>query len=466
MQTLAERLATYAHSINYEDLPKDVIHEVKRRVIDSLGCALGAYNSEPVKIVRDVTGSIENPHSATIIGTKKRTSPDLAAFVNGTMIRYLDYNDTYLSKEPAHPSDNISTALAVAEAEGRSGKDLIAAIVIGYEIQCRLCDAASLRKKGWDHVTYGAFSSGLVASKLMDLNIEQTVHTLGLSGVANIALRQTRVGELSMWKGCAFANTARNAVFAAILAKHGMTGPAPIFEGEKGFMKLVSGQFEIEQLGGKKHPFKILDTYIKFYPVEYHAQSAVEAALRLKDEIENNPLPPFVKGELIDTIESINVKTFDACYEIIGSGTEKWNPKTRETADHSLPYCVAAALIDGEVGLSQFSLGRIKDPMLHRLMQKVTIIRDAELNRQYPEAMPNLIEIITKDGRHLSKKITYPKGHPKNPMTDKEVEIKFKTMADNILPPGQIDIILDKLLNLEYIKDVREIMDSITVSEQ
>ncbi|MBI3584271.1 MAG: MmgE/PrpD family protein [Nitrospinae bacterium] len=463
MQTLAERFATYTCSLYYEDLTEEVVHEVKRRVIDSIGCAFGAYHSEPVKIAREVVGLKENSYGATILGTGKRTSPELATFVNGTMIRYLDYNDTYLSKEPAHPSDNISTALAIAEAERANGKELITAIVIGYEIQCRLCDAASIRNRGWDHVTYGAFSSGLVAAKLMNLSVEQTVHTLGLSGVANIAMRQTRVGELSMWKGCAFGNTARNAVFAAILARHGMTGPAPIFEGEKGFMKLVSGPLELEEFGGKGHPFKILDTYIKFYPVEYHSQSAVEAALRLKDEIRNNPLPPFNKGDL-DTIESIEVKTFDACYEIIGSGMEKWNPKTRETADHSLPYCIAVALVDGEVGLDQFSEGRIKDPMLHKLMGKIKISRDADLNRQYPEAMPNLIEIITKDGRCFSKKITYPKGHPKNPMTDKEVEAKFKTMADNILPPGQIDIILDKLWHLEYIKDVREIMSTLVIT--
>src|SRR3989338_6012331 len=410
MQTLAERLAIYTNSLHYEDLPEDVIHEVKRRVIDSLGCALGAYNSEPVRIAMEVARPVESTYSASIFGTKKKTSPDLSAFANGTMIRYLDYNDTYLAKEPAHPSDNISTALSIAEAERKGGRDL---------------------------------------------NMEQTVHTLGLSGVANIALRQTRTGELSMWKGCAFANTARNAVFAAILAKHGMTGPAPIFEGEKGFMKLVSGDFELEEFGGKASPFKILDTYIKFYPAEYHSQSAIEAAIELKSKI----------GD-IDAIESIEVRTFDACYEIICSGAEKWNPKTRETADHSLPYCVAVALVDGKVELNQFSEERIKDPMLHKLMGKIKISRDVDLNRQYPEAMPNLIEIVTKDGRRFLKMITYPKGHPKNPMTDKEVEIKFKTMADNILPPGQTDIILDKLWHLEYIKDVREIMDSITVSKQ
>src|SRR3989338_8419644 len=299
---IAEKLSDYSYSINFENLPKEVIHEVKKRVIDSLGCAMGAFNSKPCKIARDVANLYSGKFAATILGTKNKSSVSLASFSNCAMVRYLDFNDTYLSKEPAHPSDNICAALAIAEAENSSGKELITAIVLGYEIQCRLCDAASLRSKGWDHVTYGAFSSGLVASKLMDLNIEQTVHTLGISGVANIALRQTRTGELSMWKGCEFANTARNAVFAAILAKHGMTGPSPIFEGEKGFMKLVSGYFELGDFGGKESHFKILDTYIKFYPAEYHSQSAIEAALKLKSEI----------GD-IDTIESIEVRTFDAC---------------------------------------------------------------------------------------------------------------------------------------------------------
>ncbi|MEK6591380.1 MAG: MmgE/PrpD family protein [Nitrospinota bacterium] len=452
MYTLAKRLAAYIHSLHYEDIPMDVVHEVKRRVIDSLGCAFGAYYSEPVKIAREVSRYQEGDHSATIIGTKKKTSPELATFTNGSMIRYLDYNDTYLSKEPAHPSDNISTALSVAEAEKAGGRDLITSIVIGYEIQCRLCDAASLRTRGWDHVVYGAFSSGLVAAKLMNLSVEQTVHTLGLSGVANIALRQTRVGELSMWKGCAFANAARNAVFAALLARHGMTGPTPIFEGEKGFMKVVSGHFDLEELGGKEIQFKILDTYIKFYPAEYHGQSAIEATLELRKEIED-----------IDTIESIYVSTFDAAYEIIGSGIEKWNPQTRETADHSLPYCVAVALQDGKVGLEQFSEERIKEPVLYRLIQKVKIINDVGLNKQYPEAMPNIIEIKTRDGRLFSKKITYPKGHPKNPVTDKEVEIKFKSLAADVLSPEQVDTILDKLWHLESINNIGEIMDSIVV---
>lgn len=446
---IANRLAEYTAKLKYNDLPKDVVHEVKKRVIDSIGCAIGAFNSKPAIITRKIAQAITG--RSTIIGTNLKTSPDLAAFANAVAIRYLDYNDTYLSKEPAHPSDNISACLAVAENENKSGKDLITAIVLAYEVQCRLCDAASLRKHGWDHVTYGAFSSCLAAAKLMNLDIKQTIHALGLAGIANIAMRQTRIGELSMWKGCAFANTARNGVFASMLAQEGMTGPSPIFEGEKGFMKLVSGQFELDEFGGNKRQFKILDTYIKYYPAEYHSQSAIEAALNLRRELITQDF------NLVRDIKSIDIKTFNAAYEIIGSGSEKWRPVTRETADHSLPYCVAAALMDGNVGLDQFLDTRIKDHTLLRLIKKVRVIKDKGLNMQYPKAMPTQIEITIKDGRQFLKKVTYPKGHPKNPMTDKEVEEKFRGLAKSMLSTKDINNILEMLWNLDKTKNINNL---------
>lgn len=450
-KTIAYKLAEYARSLRYTDLPEDVVHEAKRRIIDSIGCAIGAFHSKPAKFARKMAQSISTSGgcNATILGANLKTSPDLAAFANGIAIRYLDYNDTYLSKEPAHPSDNISACLAVAEAENKSGKDLIAAIVLAYEAQCRLCDAASLRARGWDHVTYGAFSAALASAKLMDLSAEKTVHALGLAGVANIAMRQTRVGELSMWKGCAFANTARNAVFLAMLARLGMTGPAPIFEGEKGFIKLVSGPLKLKEFGGRKKPFKILDTYIKFYPAEYHSQSAIEAALGLRKEIAGQGI------NIEEDIASVRIKTFDAAYKIIGSGAEKWNPKTRETADHSLPYCVAAAFMDGDVGLSQFSESRFRDKRLHNLIQKVRVMEDKNLDKQYPEAMPNLIEVIAKDGRRFSRKVSYPKGHPENPMTDQEVERKFLSLAENFVSAKDIDRILSAVWGLEKMRNIK-----------
>ena len=224
--TLAHQLANYACSLQFEDLSKEVVHEVKRRVIDSIGCALGAWNEEPCVIARKVASDFSATNGATIIGTNHKAPPDWAAFATGCCIRYFDYNDTYLSKEPAHPSDNIAAVLAIGESVGANGRELITAIALAYEVQCRFCDAASIRAKGWDHPTYGAFSTALAAAKLMKLDAEKTRHAVNIAGVNCAAFRQARVGELSHWKGVAFANAARHGVYAALLARAGMTGPA------------------------------------------------------------------------------------------------------------------------------------------------------------------------------------------------------------------------------------------------
>ncbi len=217
--TLAHQLANYSTSFGFEDLSKEVVHEVKRRVTDSLGCALGAWDEEPCAIARKVASDFSAKHGATIIGTTHKAPPDWTAFANGCCIRYFDYNDTYLSKEPAHPSDNISAALAAAESVNATGRELIAAIALAYEVQCRLCDAASIRARGWDHVTYGAFSTALACARLMKLDPEKTRHAVNIAGVACAAMRQARVGELSHWKGVAFADAARRGVYSALLAR-------------------------------------------------------------------------------------------------------------------------------------------------------------------------------------------------------------------------------------------------------
>lgn len=446
---LAEKLAGYAFQFSYRELPEQVIHEVKRRVIDSFGCALGALSSDPAKIIRKVLTPFQLKSGATLLGEQHRVSPDLATFYNGLLIRYLDYNDTYLSKEPAHPSDNISSALALAETEQRSGRELIEATVLGYEIQCRLCDGASIRSKGWDHVTYGAFSTALLASKLLKLSQNKMVHAIGLAGTPNIALRQTRVGELSMWKGCAFANAARNGVFAALLASKGMTGPAPIFEGTLGFFNLVSGPFEIKKWGGRNSQFKIMDTSIKYYPAEYHAQGAIEAALVIRKEM---------RREDIHSIQSIDVKTFKTAIEIIGGEREKWHPQFRETADHSMPYCIAVSLMDGEVGELQFSKKRMRDPRLYELIERVKIEEDSPYSRMYPQGVPVHLRITTKSGKIFEKEIIYPKGHARAPLTDGEIEHKFKRLTFKTLSEAQQKQALERLWDLEKIKDVGEIM--------
>ena len=339
-KSLAHRLAEFACSLNYEDLSKEVVHEVKRRVIDSLGCALGAWNEEPCVIARKVASEFSAKNGATIIGTDHQAPPDWAAFATGCCIRYFDYNDTYLSKEPAHPSDNIAAALAVAESVGANGREFITAIALAYEVQCRLCDAASIRARGWDHVTYGAFSTALAAAKLMKLDAEKTRHAVNIAGVACAAMRQARVGELSHWKGVAFANAARHGVYSALLARAGMTGPAPIFEGQMGFEKQLgvslgnvggafvprSGKEENAQRptpnvqrpngeAGEGTAAMILNTSIKYWPAEYHSQSAIEAALYLRNQIQD-----------LSQIKTVVIESHDASVDIIGSEPEKMAP--------------------------------------------------------------------------------------------------------------------------------------------
>ncbi len=447
-KTIAGRLADYGLSLRFESLPDDAVHEAKRRFIDAVGCALGAAECPPAKAARLLAPSAGSG-PAGVIGDYIRTTPDFAAFMNGIMVRYLDYNDTYLSLEPAHPSDNIPAALAAAQASGRSGKDLIAATVAAYEVQCRLCDAASLRARGFDHVTYGAFSSTLAASMLMGLTSDEAVNALGIAGVASPALRQTRSGELSMWKGCAFANAARNAIFAAMLAKAGMTGPAPIFEGEFGFMRLISGPLKLGDFGGEKGvAFKILDTCIKYFPAEYHAQSAIGAAMELSREIED-----------VSSIESVAVYTFRAAFEIIGSGSERWKPATRETADHSLPFCVGAALFDGNIDLATFSEERLSDGGLLDLVSKIKVFVDPELDKLYPEAMPNRVEVTLKSGETLVREVMYPKGHPRDSLADSELEEKFRSLAGPSFSDSRLDKTLDLLWNLDAHKDVEGILE-------
>jgi len=231
MATIGRRIANWVANLKYEQLGDKTVHETKRRILDSIGTTLGAYHSRPAKVSRALALAVNDTRAGIVWGTRHSTTPDRAAFANGAMLRYLDYNDTYLSLEPAHPSDNISAAVAVTQATGRGGRDAILAIVIGYEIQCRLCDAASLRTGGWDHVTYGALSTAMLAGKLWGLSADGLEHALGLAGVCNITTRQTRTGQISDWKACAFANAARNGVFAADLARRGLTGPHEIFEG-------------------------------------------------------------------------------------------------------------------------------------------------------------------------------------------------------------------------------------------
>jgi 2-methylcitrate dehydratase len=446
---LAGRLAEYVSSVRYRALDAGTVKEMKARVVDAVGCAIGAYREKPIAMARKAVLGLRNGGPSSVFGTGERTSPDLATFVNGFMLRYFDYNDTYLSKEPAHPSDNIAPCLAVAEAEGSTGKELISAAVAAYEIQCRLCDAADIRHRGWDHVNYGLVSSSLAASKLMGLDAKRAEQAVNIALNGHEAMRQVRAGELSMWKGASFANAARNGVFAAVLARDGITGPSPIFEGEMGFFNQVSGPFDLDtgEFGGRHGRYKVKDTYVKYWPAEYHAQSAIWAALAVREGL---------RGP--EDVESVLVETHEAGYTILGKDPEKWRPATKETADHSLPYMVGMALLEGKVDNGTYSERKIRSERTLRFLQKVRVKEDPGLTALYPaKGMANRVTVVTKSGATLSKEVDVPRGHPLDPMGREELEQKFMSLTAGRLSPRRAKELLGLLWKLEAVEDIGEV---------
>ncbi len=447
MATVADKIAGWVLDASFESLGPEVVHEVNRRILDSIGTALGAWTSRPGQVTRATAEAVPLADGASLLGSKVRTTPDLATFANGALVRYLDFNDTYLSAEPAHPSDNIPACWAVGQVVGAHPREIITAIALAYELQCRLCDAASLRAHGWDHVYYGALSSSLAAGKLYGFNAQQMVHTLGLSGVCNFATRQTRTGQISDWKACAFSNAARNGVFAAGLARQGLTGPNEIFEGPKGLFKMVTGPFELKWSGGPDD-WMINRTYIKYWPAEYHSQSAIDAALQLRPAV----------GDA-GRIESILIESFEAAVSIIGSEPEKWRPTSRETADHSMGYCVACALLDGDVTRGSFTDEKIKDPAVLGLLDKTRIVETDECNAGYPDGIPNKLIIKTSDGQEHAKLVTYPRGHAGNPMSDDEVIAKFKKLASGVVSDATADRIINQALSFHELNSVADLLE-------
>ena len=447
MATIVEQLSAYTAALRYEDLPAGVVHQAKRLIIDSVGCALGGYASGPATIARDLAGTVSSTKPGTVIGSGQRTSPDLATFANGVMLRFLDFNDGYTSMgESGHPSDSIAAVLTTAEVMGRSGREVIAATVLAYEVFCRVCDEVDLKPLGFDHVTVGGMASTAAAARLFGLPEKKIAEAFNLGIAPNIALYQTRIGQVSMWKGCAYANASRNAVFAAMLAARGMTGPSPIFEGVGGYFKAVSrAPFQLAALGGREHPFKIMECSIKRYPLGQYSQTVVQAALELRAKIAS-----------ADEISEIRIETVSAAVRLMAGDPEKWTPATRETADHSMPYTVAVALIHGGVEEHHFDERHLRDPAILALALRVKVAVSAEADRHMPEAMRCYVTLVTKAGATHATMVDFHKGHYRNPMSDAEIEAKFRPLAAGVLGAEQVDRLLGKLWQLEKLADAGE----------
>ena len=400
---LSERI--YDYSLSLKGIPKSSIEEIKKRIADSIFTAYTAMASDPVRISKSTLLPSNGKLNSHIYFSKAKASAEVSAFINGTMTRYMDYNDTYLSKEAIHPSDNIAPIFSIAEALGYKGENALKAIWLSYQIACSLADSSSIRDRGWDHVLYISISSAVGIAHLMNLPREKFINAIRLAINNNISLRQTRVGALSMWKGCTVGDASRNSVFAALLASNGLTGPSPIFEGTNGMFSQVSGKLSLNLK--KEFPTK---TMIKEYPVEYHAMNAVEAALSLRDKANSG-------------IKSIDVETFNAAYDIIAKGNEKLRPRNKETADHSMQYIIAYSLLYGEPSTNSYSKRFLSDKKIISLIDKTNVHVSPKLNALYPKYTP--VKITIKVGsREFSEYVKVQKGHPENPFGWNDIKSK------------------------------------------
>jgi 2-methylcitrate dehydratase len=444
---LAERLAAYAHALRYDDLDAATVERVKVHVIDTIGCGIGAFEERAVRICRELALAV--PGAATLIGTGRRTTPDLASFANGAAFRFLDFNDTYVGRFAVHPSDDIAACLAVAEVERVTAQDLIAAIALAYEVNCRLVDSLDIAVRGWDPPVFGLPAVALAAGKLMKLDPERLTHAVGLAINDHIPMAQTRVQTLSDWKGLAAAEAGRNAVFAALLARAGVTGPAPVFEGHSGFFKQVSGpaNVDVDSFGRKGMPFRIHQCSLKAYPAVIYTQTAIVAGVEVAKEV----------GSL-DRIAAIEIATTRRGFERTGSEREKWSPQTRETADHSMAYITARAMFDGTITNESFAPQMYRDPRILAFMQKIKVSEDPTLTARVGAAVPTRVTAILLDGQRISREIDHAPGFAARPMNREEVERKFRDNVGKRWEKDRTDRILQTLWALDRTDDLAVLM--------
>ena len=444
----SEFLADFVERASWEMLSGAAVEALKVRVLDALGCAFGALGGEPVRMIRQNIDDFGGNPICTLIGGG-RTSPDRAAFYNGALVRYLDFNDSYLAKgETCHPSDNLGAVLAAAEYALLSGRQFLTALAVAYQVQCRLSDEAPVRMRGFDHTTQGAFAVAAGVSKALELNRGQTVNALGISGTANNALRVTRTGELSHWKGLAYPNTAFDGLRACFLAMRGITGPREVFEGNKGWIQTVSGDFTIDWPAENLE--RVTRTILKKYNADIHAQSALEAMIEIKHRYG-------VDGADIDRIR---VDIFNVAHLIIGGGVEgaKTVVRTKEEADHSLPYMIAAAALDGDVLPAQYRPERIVLNDVQSLLRRVEVVSDPRYSSRFPEEHACCVTVTLKDGRSfLREKCDYEGFHTRPISWDRVID-KFESLSGEAADPVLRREIVDAVRYLEQIT-VKEFTD-------
>ncbi len=440
---LAQTLARYASELRYEDLPDDVIRIARRSILDTFGCAFGGYAAGPSRIAIKLASDVTSKQPATVLFSGVKTSPDLAVFANGVMIRYLDFNDAFVSLThgAGHPSDTIAALLTPAELSARSGRDLITATVLAYEVFCKVADVFDYLGNGIDHSTITGIAAVVGASSLMGLTAQQMVQAIGITVGGNTATRQGRSDELSNWKAFAAADACRKAIFAAQLAQNGMTGPGQVFEGRYGFFK-VMGRAPVAppQLG---EPFGIRRAFTKRFPLGQFSQTVAQAAVEMR---------PFFKSP--DDIEEINIHVSRSAIKIMADGPDKWRPQTHETADHSIPYSAALVLMYGKIEPEYYEDPYLHDARLLDLTSRIKCLPSDEADRTEKEFNLCELEVVLKSGARKTVRVEYHRGHFKNPMTDAEMEEKFRLLAGKHLPAARVDNLLRLLWGIENVPQV------------
>jgi 2-methylcitrate dehydratase len=438
--TEVQNLARFVDAASLDRLSADALEQLKIRVLDTLGVAIGALDAPPIIAIRSLVDDLGGTPAATMIGGGK-TSIDRAAFVNVALSRYLDFMDAYLAKgETCHPSDNLGAVLAASESVGGSGAEFLTALAVAYQVQARLSDVAPVRAHGFDHTVQGAYASAAAVAKALRLTEAQIANAISISGTANNALRVTRTGNLSNWKGLAYPNTAKEGTFAALLASRGITGPELVFEGNKGFKDSIAGPFEIDW--SKEDLERVRTTIVKKHNAEIHSQSALDAALDIRAQAGFDP----------ERIQKVRLRTFGVAYSIIGGGEEgdKHSIRTKEEADHSLPYLLAAALLDGEVNPAQFAPERIVAADIQRLLAVVEVSPDKGFSARFPAEMPADLEVTLADGTVFRSVQSSYEGFHTNPMSWDVARAKFDAVAAGFAPPQLREEIARTVRDLEH----------------
>ena len=440
--TIAQEMAHFTVNACYEQLPEAVLHVLKIHLLDSVGCAIGALNAEPILMLRAHLNDFADARHCTLIGGGY-AAPDRAALFNGALVRYLDFNDSYLAPgETCHPSDNLSAVMAACEYARESGKTLLTALAVAYQVQCRLSDEAPVRSKGFDHTTQGAYAIAAGVARALGLNETQTAHAIAISGTAFNSLRVTRTGALSHWKGLAYPNTAGGATQAVFLARRGITGPLEVFEGNKGFMDTIAGQFTIDWY--KESLTRVTQTILKKYNAEIHSQSAIEGLLELRNK----------HNFTADDIETIEAEIFSVAFHIIGGGEEgeKVFIRTKEEADHSLPYILAVALLDGTVMPEQYKIDRIMRDDVQALLHRIHIRPREDFNHRFPNEMPCRLVVRLKNGSIFEIEKQDYAGFITRPMSWEQALEKFNRLTQPHLQLSQLNDIIQAISQIENLK--------------